>query len=84
MNEELIPLSELKIGDKFRLQRTPPHGSTTLQKIQPEPILYPNIRKEFEGMLEYNAIWIDGPHKGTKACLPEGEKKNIKYVIKVD
>lgn len=76
-------LRDLSVGEKFRLLQDPPHGSITLQKIEPEPIMHPNIRKEFEGILFYNAVWVDGPHSGTKACLPEGEKKNTYMVIKV-
>jgi len=80
----MTPLRDIPVGKRFKLVQDPPHGSTALEKINPEPIMYPNVRKEFEGLLSYNAVWVDGPHAGTKACLPEGEKKNTYMVTALD
>lgn len=80
----MVPLRDIPVGKRFQLVKTPPHGSTILEKIEPEPIKPPNAPKEVEALLFFNAVWVDGPHAGLKACIPEGEKKNTYMVIAVD
>lgn len=60
-------------GTQFTLEKTPTHGSTTLEKIKPTPYI---THQGFElDNVNYNAKWVDGPYSGTLCILPPSTDK---------
>ena len=71
----------LPTGARFVLNKTTPnpHGSTILEKIEPEPFLAKS-GQPIEGLF-WTARWCDGPHEGKLCVVVTGAEKAPYEVI---